>query len=85
MSEEITPADPTTFERVVRFYTMLEPHPDVATDQFWDDFYEALKDLVNGDSEQVCLNRDEDRGPIRVEWNPVTIGKRERWPGTGPG
>jgi hypothetical protein len=70
---------------VTRFYNLLDAHPDVVTDQFWDDFFEALKDLVNGESEQVCLNRHEDRGPIRVEWNPATIGERERWPGTGPG
>lgn len=66
-------------------FEMLSRNPSVATQQFLDDFHRAMTALVNGNSEQVCLNRQNDQGPIQVQWNPVTVGERERWPGTGPG
>ncbi|MDQ2740746.1 MAG: hypothetical protein M3Z66_00340 [Chloroflexota bacterium] len=66
-------------------YQMMTQHPSVATQQFLDDFHRAMSDLINGKAEQVCLNRQNDQGPIRVEWTPVTVGQRDRWPGTGTG
>ncbi len=66
-------------------FEMLSRNPSVATQQFLDDFHRAMTALVNGNSEQVCLNRQNDQGPIQVQWNPVTVGEREHWPGTGPG
>lgn len=66
-------------------FEMMSRHPSVVTTQFLDDFHRAMTALVNGNSEQVCLNRQNDQGAISVQWNPVTVGERERWPGTGPG
>lgn len=66
-------------------FEMISRNPPVATQQFLDDFHRAMTALVNGNSEQVCLNRQNDQGPIQVQWNPVTVGERERWPGTGHG
>lgn len=66
-------------------YELIAAHPSVADSRFWDDFHRAMSDLINGNSEQVCLNRQNDQGPIQVQWTPVTVGQKERWPGTGPG
>lgn len=72
-------------QRWEEIHRLLAAHPTLATQSFWDDFYRAVKDLVNGDTEQVCLQRRQDQGPVRVDWSPVTVGQRENWSGTGPG
>lgn len=59
-------------------YSVLMGHPSAIPDGFWDDFYQAIKDLVNGQAETVSLTRQNDQGPIRVEWTPVTLAQRER-------
>lgn len=64
---------------------LLEAHPSLVGEPFWDDLFHAVKDLVNGNTEQVCLNRQQDQGPIRVQWEPITRGQKEHWEGTGPG
>ena len=68
-----------------QLYRLLSEHPDEAPSEFWDDLYRALKDLVNGQTEQVCMNRENNRGPIRVQWTPVTVGEKQSRPGAGPG
>lgn len=66
-------------------FQMMSRNPAVVTHQFLDDFHRAMTALVNGNSEQVCLNRQNDQGAIQVQWSPVTVGERERRPGSGPG
>lgn len=66
-------------------FRLLEAHPDLATPEFWHRLERAVKDLVNGDTEGVCLNRQQDQNEIVVEWEPITKGQKEHWQGTGPG
>lgn len=84
MARQAHEAGPTE-GRWAEIYSMLKAQPDLDTPQFWDSFHQAMKALLGGETEQVCLNRQSDQGPIRVQWTPVTEGQRERWPGKGPG
>lgn len=68
-----------TDTRLQQTMRLIADHPSVATQEFLDRFHRAMDDLINGRSEQVCLNRQNDRGEIRVEWTPITEGERERW------
>jgi len=56
---------------------------DIVGVECMDQIYDAMKALLNGETQQVCVNRQSDREPITVEWHPITVEERRHWPGSG--
>lgn len=57
-----------------RVTQLARDNQDVITEEFWDELYSGLQQLVSGGAEQVCIDRRARSGPLRVEINQMTTG-----------